>query len=107
MPGWPSTITPTTSRSRPSSGCIDMTKLPEVTKQELLDAIRAGVRDALWEMITNATSTPCGDFYDTVRDGVETAIGNSMPVETQILNAIAAGVKERIAPISRRKRDDL
>ena len=33
-------------------------KVPEVTKQELLDAIRGGVHDAVWQMITNATSMP-------------------------------------------------
>lgn len=46
-------------------------KVPEVTKQELLDAIRGGVHDAVWQMITNATSMPCRDFFDTVKDGIE------------------------------------
>ena len=41
---------------------VDM-KLPDVSKQELLDAIRDGVADAMWRMITNATSAPCADFY--------------------------------------------
>ena len=49
-------------------------KLPPISKQELLDAIRDGVRDAMWRMITNATSMPCADFYATVKDGVEAGI---------------------------------
>jgi hypothetical protein len=47
-----------------------MTELPTVSKQELLAAIRAGVHDAMWKMITNATQAPCADFYDAVKDGV-------------------------------------
>lgn len=35
-----------------------------------MDSIRAGVSDAMWQMITNATSMPCHDFFDTVKDGV-------------------------------------
>jgi hypothetical protein len=37
-------------------------KLPTITKDELLEAIRQGVHDAMWEMITNATQMPCHDF---------------------------------------------
>ena len=65
-----------------------------VTKQELLDAIRGGIRDAMWDMIRSVTDTPGRDFYDTVREGVEKAIGDAMPFETQISNAITDGVKE-------------
>ena len=51
-----------------------MTKLPTVSKQELLNAIRDGVADAMWRMITNATDVPCADFYDFVKDGVAQGI---------------------------------
>jgi hypothetical protein len=71
---------------------MDM-KLPDVSKQELLDAIRDGVSDAMWQMITNATSEPCADFYETVRDGVETAISKAMPFGDDILTAISHGVE--------------
>ena len=37
-------------------------KLPDITKEELLAAIRDGVYDAMWQMITNATSMPCNDL---------------------------------------------
>jgi hypothetical protein len=50
-----------------------MTSLPRVKKAELLDAIREGVRAAMWDMITNATSMPCADFYATLEEGI--AIG--------------------------------
>jgi hypothetical protein len=51
-----------------------MIKLPTVSKQELLNAIRDGVADAMWRMITNATDAPCADFYDFVKDGVAEGI---------------------------------
>ena len=38
------------------------------------DAIRQGVHDAVWQMITNATHAPCADFYEMVKEGVENAI---------------------------------
>jgi len=46
----------------------------QISKQELLDAIREGVHDAVWRMITNATSMPCHDFFDTVQEGVADGI---------------------------------
>ena len=56
-----------------------MKELPVVTKQELLDAVRNGVSDAMWQTITNATSMPCHDFFDTVKqgfaEGMESAAG--------------------------------
>jgi hypothetical protein len=38
------------------------------------DAIRQGVRGAIWNMITNNTQMPCADFYDAIKDGVESAM---------------------------------
>jgi hypothetical protein len=49
---------------------MNATKLPTISKEELLDAIREGVHDAMWRMITGATSMPCHDFYATVKEGV-------------------------------------
>jgi hypothetical protein len=48
--------------------------IPAVTKEEFLRAVRDGVHDAMWQMMTNATSMPCHDFFDHVREGVENAI---------------------------------
>jgi hypothetical protein len=45
-----------------------------ISKRELLGAIREGVYDAVWQMITNATSMPCHDFFDTVREGIADGI---------------------------------
>ena len=45
-----------------------------MSKQELLNAIRDGVADAMWRMITNATDMPCADFYDSVKDGIAEGI---------------------------------
>ena len=44
--------------------------LPKLTKEELAEAISEGVRRAFWQMITNATSMPCADFYAALEDGV-------------------------------------
>jgi hypothetical protein len=33
-------------------------------------AVREGVADAMWRMITNATDMPCADFFEMVRKGV-------------------------------------
>jgi hypothetical protein len=52
-------------------------RLPRISGQELLDAIRQGVHDAFWEMITNATSCPCGDFYEHVKAGVKEAVSEA------------------------------
>jgi hypothetical protein len=49
-------------------------KLPTISKQELLGAIRDGVAEAMWRMITNATDAPCADFYNFVKDGVAEGI---------------------------------
>lgn len=51
-----------------------MNRLPDLTKEELLGAIRDGVYEAMWQMITNATSMPCNDFYDTVKAGIAEGI---------------------------------
>ena len=84
-------------------------KLPDnVTSEQLLQAVRDGVCDAMWQMMTNATPMPCNDFYDTVKDGIKEAMPDSddilkaiadgidmaMPFQTQIMNAITDGVKE-------------
>jgi biotin operon repressor len=61
-------------------------KLPAITKDELLGAIREGVYEAMWQMITNATSMPCHDFFDHVREGVENAmyeVGRTTPRPAQ------------------------
>ena len=50
-----------------STRTSSMIKLPDVTKQELLEAVRAGVRDAMWEMITSATQMPGADFLTRLR----------------------------------------
>jgi hypothetical protein len=52
----------------------DEVELPAISKEELLGAIREGVHDAMWRMITNATQMPCADFFASVEDGVAAGI---------------------------------
>ena len=59
---------------------------PEVFKQKMklikqadderkfYEAVRQGVHDAVWRMITNATDMPCTDFFDAIQEGVATGI---------------------------------
>lgn len=37
------------------------------------EAVRAGVRDAFWQALTNASDAPCEDTYQSIRDGVKDA----------------------------------
>lgn len=66
-------------------------KLPTVSKQELLNAIRDGVADAMWRMITNATDMPCADFYDFVKDGVAEGIR-----QIDLSDTLKDGIRERL-----------
>ena len=42
-------------------------QLPDVTAEQFLRAVRDGVSDAMWQMMTNATDMPCHDFYEMVK----------------------------------------
>jgi hypothetical protein len=66
-------------------------RLPTVTKQELLDAIRDGVYDAVWQMIRNATDAPCADFFEMVKQGVTEGIC-SMDVSDAVKNGVMEGI---------------
>lgn len=50
-----------------------MDSVPQIDKEEILGAIRDGVRDAMWQMITNATGMPCHDFFDTINNAAHKA----------------------------------
>lgn len=41
---------------------------------QIYQAIREGVADAMWRLMTNATDMPCNDFYDHVKAGVKDAV---------------------------------
>ena len=45
-----------------------------IRTEQFMDAIRNGVKDAIWGIATNATSAPCADFYDSIKEGVEQAM---------------------------------
>lgn len=40
------------------------------------EAIAEGTRRAFWQLFTNATSAPCGDFFFVVERAIETATEN-------------------------------
>jgi hypothetical protein len=46
---------------------------PLLDEDKIYRAIREGVHDAIWHMITNATQMPCADFYDTIKDAAREA----------------------------------
>ena len=43
------------------------------------EAIAEGVKRAMWQMMTNATSAPCADFYQMVKDGTQAGIERVAP----------------------------
>jgi len=45
----------------------------QISKDEFLQAVSEGVENAIWSMITNATTCPCTDFYDTIQKATESA----------------------------------
>jgi hypothetical protein len=54
---------------------VDQIKTPRgVSADKFLDVVRAGVFDAMRELMTSGTSTPHDDFYSAVRDGVREAV---------------------------------
>jgi hypothetical protein len=48
--------------------------LPRLSANDLITAIRGGVADAFWRILTNGTGTPCADFYTAIREGMQDAI---------------------------------
>ena len=54
-------------------------KIPRsIPRDEFLNQIRAGVFDAMHQLMTSGTSTPHDDFYSAVRDGVREAARATM-----------------------------
>lgn len=47
----------------------------DITKQEYIEAIKEGVARGIFRIASNATDMPCADFYDSIKKGVENAIG--------------------------------
>jgi hypothetical protein len=45
-----------------------------VTADKFLDMVRAGVHDAMRELMSTGTTNPTVDFFAAVRDGIETAM---------------------------------
>lgn len=46
----------------------------DLDPEKVYEAIRLGVSDAIWNIATNATSAPCGDFYHHIKEGVREAM---------------------------------
>ena len=55
------------------NGSSEAPSMPYVSKDEILEAVFNGVKSAVWDVATNATDMPCSDFYDSIRQGVESA----------------------------------
>lgn len=48
--------------------------VPYIPYGHLLEAIRQGVKDAIWSIANNATDMPCADFYESIKQGVRDAM---------------------------------
>lgn len=53
---------------------FDDLNIPKITKDELLESIAQGVRMAVFDVATNATSMPSSDFYEAIRQGTQDAM---------------------------------
>lgn len=45
-----------------------------VDPDKFYEAIRDGMRDAIWQVANNATAMPCSDFYEMIKQGVREGI---------------------------------
>ena len=59
--------------------------MTKINEDKMYEAIREGVRDAFWQMITNGTDMPCQDFFEFVKKGVEDGVFKAMPNQDDIL----------------------
>lgn len=48
----------------------------KLSTEQMMDAISNGVRQAIWDVMTNNTDMPCADFYDAIKNGVTAAHEN-------------------------------
>ncbi|MCX7178010.1 MAG: hypothetical protein NTX56_04305 [Proteobacteria bacterium] len=46
----------------------------KLSREDMMNAIRMGVADGIFRIATNATDTPCEDFFGSIKDGVREAI---------------------------------
>ena len=57
------------------------------------EAIRQGTKEAMWQMITNATDAPCADFYDSIKSAANSAISSA--VYEAVYDAFRDALKNR------------
>lgn len=48
--------------------------LEDLDEERVYKAIYEGVKDAFWQLMTNATDAPCSDFYHHIKEGVKEAL---------------------------------
>lgn len=54
---------------------LEMTECTNIIRTaQFMEKIREGTQDAIWQIATNATSSPCIEFYDAIKSGVEKAM---------------------------------
>src|SRR5262249_20289865 len=54
---------------------VEQVRVPKgISKEQFLDQIRAGVFDAMHELLTTGSGSPGDNFYAAVKDGVREAV---------------------------------
>jgi hypothetical protein len=54
---------------------VEQVRVPKgISREQFLDQIRAGVFDAMHELMTSGSGSPGDNFYGAVRDGVREAV---------------------------------
>jgi hypothetical protein len=61
---------------------VEQVRVPKgISKEQFLDQIRAGVFDAIHELMTTASGSPGDNFFSAVRDGVREAVRATVTAE--------------------------
>ena len=73
-------------------------KIPKgVSKDQFLDMVRAGVHDAMRELMSAGSDSPSDNFYGAIKDGVREAV-RAVVSSAQLRSVISDSAPEPNAP---------
>jgi len=77
--------------------------LPEITREQLLEAIAEGFARGVLDLAKNISGMPGTDFYDSVQEGVRAGIRDLVMVHTNaahpgaaFCDAVAKGIRDGV-----------
>ena len=76
----------------------DQVKVPRgISREQFLDQIRAGVFDAMHQLMTSGNGSPSDNFYGAIKDGVREALRATVTA-AQLRSVISNSAPEPNAP---------